>query len=115
MDPRWALIRFYGTGFSLMGRSDDPDLLPMFFSLYTTTLLWIPLWPRRIIIVSGGDPLEIGSISLVRGWIARKDFERIYPGQSTRLLASAFGHIVYVLAAIVVAGLIFLGAVRLLG
>jgi hypothetical protein len=53
VDRAPSLLRVNGWGFSLVGRYKDLEIEPLYFALYVFTVVWIPLMPVQIYIVSG--------------------------------------------------------------
>jgi hypothetical protein len=80
VDRAPSLRRVNGWGCSLVGRYKDPEIAPLYYALYVFTVVWIPLMPVQIYIVSG-------DFSGYRFWatISARDFAKLYPNGILKL------------------------------
>jgi len=69
-----SLSRVNGWGCSLVGKYQDSDIAPYYFALYVFTIVWVPLIPLQIYLVSGDF-----SGYRFHATIRTRDFARIYP------------------------------------
>ena len=83
IDRAPSLRRVNGWGCSLVGRYKDPEIAPLYYALYVFTIVWIPLMPVQIYIVSG-------DFSGYRFWatISARDFAKLYPNGILKLAFS---------------------------
>lgn len=110
--PRVDLLRFNGIGLAFLGAHDDPTLSPAYFSILWFTVLWIPIAPTGIYLVSHARDQrgrEERDRFHVHGRITSRDFEAIYPGSFGRLLRLVWG--AFALAAAALSVLIVLAAI----
>jgi hypothetical protein len=104
-----SLRRVNGFGCSLVGRYKDPEIAPLYYALYIFTVVWIPLVPMQIYIVTGG-------FSGYRFWatISARDFAKQYPNGLLMLGLSCIAESVLWLVAVVVFLFVFGAVVTLL-
>jgi hypothetical protein len=104
-----SLRRVNGWGCSIVGRYKDPEIEPLYYALYAFTVVWIPLLPIQIYIVSG-------DFSGYRFWatISVHDFAKLYPNGVLRLGLSCVVESVLWVVGVVLFLLVFAGVVTLL-
>jgi hypothetical protein len=90
-----SLRRFNGWGCSLVGKFKDDDIAPYYFALHIFTVVWLPLIPLQIYLVSGDF-----SGYRFHATISRRDFARIYPSGPLSLVASCLLETVFWLIAV---------------
>ncbi len=88
-----GLFRFNGIGTTMLGRFADAALAPAYFSILWVTLVWIPLIPCRIYLVS--HPVDAKGKADTQMYrfharIGRADLARLRPGSMGRLLWPSF-------------------------
>jgi hypothetical protein len=104
-----SLRRINGFGCSLVGRYKDPEIAPLYYALYIFTVVWIPLVPMQIYVVTG-------DFTGYRFWatISARDFAKLYPNGHLKLFLSCIAESVLWLVAIVVFLFVFGAVVTLL-
>ncbi len=101
--------RVNGWGCSLVGRYKDPAIAPFYYVLYVFTVVWVPLVPVQIYVVTG----DFGGY---RFWatISARDFAKLYPNGIFKLGLSCLAESVLWLVAVVVFLFLFGALVTLL-
>jgi hypothetical protein len=100
-----TLWRLNGCGLALLGLFRDPDIVPLYFSVHTFTVFWIPVCPLGIYLVraTGDRSYQF------HGTISVSNFGKLYPNGVLRLAASCLlESAIWIVAILLIFGLIAL-------
>ncbi|HTB01341.1 MAG TPA: hypothetical protein VK804_12760 [Bradyrhizobium sp.] len=100
-----TLWRLNGCGVTLLGLFRDPDIVPLYFSVHTFTVFWIPVCPLGIYLVraTGDRSYQF------HGTISVSNFGKLYPNGMLRLAASCLLESgIWIVAILLIFGLIAL-------
>lgn len=83
VDAAPSLRRVNGWGCSLVGRYKDPAIAPFYFVLHVFTIVWIPVVPLGIYLVTG----DMGGYRFY-ATISARNFASLYPDGIPKLVGS---------------------------